>query len=127
MLIHGTREWENYRASARLRPHLAQSFGIAARVQGLKRYYALKLVAGGKAQLVRELDGTHVLAEVPLDWKPYLDYAFELVVDRNRLTAKVDEQILFELEDASSLTGGAMALLAEEGRVAAEEVAVRPA
>ncbi|NLD72752.1 MAG: ADP-ribosylglycohydrolase family protein, partial [Chloroflexi bacterium] len=61
LVLQGAREWQDYRASARLTPHLARSCGLAARVQGLRRYYALRLVAG-KAQLIRELDGTTVLA-----------------------------------------------------------------
>ncbi len=127
LLIQGTREWRDYGVSARLRPHLARSFGIAVRVQGLKRYYALKLVAGGIAQLVRELDGTHVLAEAPLSWELYQDRTLELAVAGNRLIATVDGSPLFDVQDAGGLAGGAMALFVEEGRVAAEDVAVRPA
>jgi hypothetical protein len=126
LLIQGTREWRDYCVSARLRPHLARSFGIAARVQGLRRYYALKLLAGGTAQLVRELDGTHVLAEAPLDWELYQYRTLELTVAGNRLIARADGSSLFDVEDASGLTGGAMALFVQEGRVAAEDVAVRP-
>ena len=126
LLIQGTREWRDYRVSARLRPHLATSFGIAVRVQGLRRYYALKLLAGGTAQLVRELDGTHVLAEAPLDWELYQYRTLELMAEGNRLIARADGSPLFDVEDASGLTGGAMALFVEEGRVAAEDVTVRP-
>jgi len=126
MLIQGTREWRDYAASASLTPHLARSFGVAARVQGLKRYYALKLVTGGKAQLVRELDGTHILGDVLYDWELYETHNLELEVKGKKLIGRVDGEVLFDVEDASSLTGGAMALLVEEGRVAAEEVAVRP-
>jgi ADP-ribosylglycohydrolase len=127
LLIQGTREWQDYAVSARLTPHLAQSFGVAARVQGLKRYYALRLVAGGKAQLVRELDGTHVLAEKPYAWQLYATYALKLVVKGQKLVGVVNGETLFEVEDDSLLTGGAVALLIEVGRLGCDDVEVGPA
>ncbi len=126
LFIQGAREWQNYAVSARLTPHLALSCGIAARVQGLKRYYALKLVVGGKAQLVRELDGTRVLAEKPYSWQLYESYELELMVQGQKLVASVNGQVLFELEDASPLDGGAIALLIEEGRLGVDDVQVNP-
>ena len=41
LLIHGAADWEDYRVEADVTPHMAISAGVAARVQGLKRYYAL--------------------------------------------------------------------------------------
>jgi hypothetical protein len=46
LLIQGTREWQDYAVHATMTPHLAESFGVAARVQGLKRYYLLRLASG---------------------------------------------------------------------------------
>jgi hypothetical protein len=126
LLIQGTREWQDYVFDATLTPHLARSFGIAVRVQGLRRYYALRFAVGGKAQLVRELDGTHVLAEAPYDWELYASYRFELQVQGSKLTGRVNGQTLFQVEDDSPLTGGAVALLVEEGRVGCDQVEVGP-
>jgi hypothetical protein len=126
MVIQGTREWTDYVASAALTPHLARSFGLAARVQGLKRYYALRLVAGGKAQLVRELDGTHVLVEAPYAWQFYHSYRLELRVQGDRLVGSIDGQVLLDVRDTSPLTDGAMAMLVEEGRLGADAVQVGP-
>ena len=126
MLIQGTREWRDYVVRARLTPHLVASCGIAARVQGLRRYLALRLVRGGGAELVREMDGTHVLAHSPLDWQLYGAYALELRVEGARVTACIDGRTLFDVEDANPLEGGAMALLVEEGRAGYDEVAVSP-
>jgi len=126
LFIQGTREWQDYAASATLTPHLARSFGVAARVQGLKRYYALKLIAGGKAQLVRELDGTHVLAEVPCAWKLYEPYKLRLEVKGDKLIGYVNGQALLRARDGA-LAGGALALLIEEGRLGCDEVEVEPA
>ena len=56
LLIHGTREWRDYTVSAAITPYLAASVGTAARVQGMRRYYALLLVPGG-VRLIKALDG----------------------------------------------------------------------
>jgi ADP-ribosylglycohydrolase len=126
LFMQGTREWRDYVARATLTPHLAQSFGLAVRVQGLRRYYALRLVAGGKAQLVRELDGTHVLAEVACPWSLYTPYALELQAVGSRLSGRINGATLFDLEDASPLDGGALGLLIEVGRLGCDGVAIAP-
>jgi len=126
LLIQGTREWRDYAVSARVTPHLAASCGIAARVQGLRRYYALRLVRDEGVELVRELDGTTVLARAPMDWRFYEGYALELRVRGSHITGLVDGRTLFEVEDPSPLDGGAIALLVEEGRIACDDVTVRP-
>jgi hypothetical protein len=126
LLIQGTRDWRDYTVRATCTPHMAAAFGLAARVQGLRRYYALKLVAGGKAQLVRELDGTHVLAEAPFAWELYQSYAFELTIKGDQISGGINGQALFEQRDASLLDAGAIALLAEVGRVGCDAVQVMP-
>ena len=57
LLIQGTRDWTDYRVSAPITPHLVASAGIGARVQGMRRYYALLLAEGGTVRLVKALDG----------------------------------------------------------------------
>ena len=44
MIIHGTRQWTDYRVAATLTVHLAEHAGVGVRVQGLRRYYAALLV-----------------------------------------------------------------------------------
>jgi len=124
LLIRGTRDWQDYTVSAAMTPHLARSFGVAARVQGLKRYYALRLTVEGSAQLVRELDGTTVLAEAPFAWELYEPYELTLTVRGQRIVAAVNGEPLLTAEDASPLTGGAVGLLIEEGRVGVDGVTV---
>ncbi|MBI4927780.1 MAG: ADP-ribosylglycohydrolase family protein, partial [Anaerolineae bacterium] len=46
LLITGTREWRDYRVSAVIRPTVVKAGGIAARVQGQRRFYALQLIHG---------------------------------------------------------------------------------
>jgi ADP-ribosylglycohydrolase len=43
LLTQGTRDWSEYRIVSEITPYMAKQVGIAIRVQGLKRYYALVL------------------------------------------------------------------------------------
>jgi hypothetical protein len=128
LLMQGTREWADCRVSADVTPHVAKAAGIGARVQGMRRYYALLLCNNGKARLVKALDGDTVLAEADFTWKFGTAHDLSLEVVGTRLRAWVDGQQLFEVDDADRpLTGGGVALLCEEGRTATQAVAVRPA
>jgi len=128
LLIHGAREWTNYRVSTTILPHLLTKAGLGAYVQGMRRYYALFLCNDGHIRLVKALDGDHVLAERPFTWEQGNAYAFSLQVVGTRIQAWIDGQMLFDVTDADrSLTGGGIALICEEGRIASYEVTVQPA
>ena len=108
--------------------HLATAAGLAARVQGMQRYYALLLTRDGTARLVKALDGDTVLAECPFAWTFGATYDFALTVRGTHIEAAIDGQVLFAVEDADRpLTDGAVALVVEEGRIMCEAVAVAPA
>ncbi len=126
LLIHGTRDWRDYSLSADVTPHLAESVGVAARVQGLRRYYALRLVRGGVAQLVRVLDSQVVLAERPMQWEFGRTYQFSLTVVGGRLVGAVDDVVLEAVDNDDALGSGGVALLIEDGRSATNVVRVRP-
>jgi hypothetical protein len=134
LLIQGTREWKDYRVSADVTPHLVKAAGIAARVQGMRRYYALLLGRDGadaghpNVRLVKVLDGDTVLAETDLPWSFGATYDLSLEVMGSRLRAWIGGQQVFEVEDNErSLTGGGVALVCEEGRTATQGVRVQPA
>jgi ADP-ribosylglycohydrolase len=127
LLIQGARDWTDYRVSATITPHMAASAGIAARVQGLRRYYALLLCDDGAARLVKALDGQTILAQQPFAWEFGRPYALSLQVAGNRIQACIDGQIVFEItDDNRPLNGGGVALVCAEGRVATDAVEVRP-
>ena len=125
LLLHGARDWRDYRTSADVTPHLVRRSGVAARVQGMKRYYALVLTAQGKAQLVRELDGTTVLAEADCPMELYRTYRMELAVEGPRIAGSVDGGVELEATD-DALASGGIALLVDEGRTATKSVSVSP-
>jgi hypothetical protein len=127
LLIQGTREWGNYAVGIDLMPQMAKAAGLAARVQGLRRYYALLLRKDETAALVKVLDGERDLARVQFHWQEGQTYKLRLEVDAIHLRAFVDDRLLFDLQDADRpLLTGAIALVCEEGTSSAEAVKVSP-
>ncbi len=127
LLMQGSREWTDYQVSAAVTPHLATAAGIAARVQGMKRYYALLLCADQKLRLVKALDGDSTLAEIDFPWQMGGTYELSLAVEGNTIRAGVDGKERLVAEDKEwLLTGGGVALVIEEGRMACEAVTVEP-
>ncbi len=125
LVMTGTREWMDYSVQTVMTPHLLDAFGLAARVDGLERYYALLLTGKNSARLVRRLDGETILAEKPFEWQFGQPYALRLDVQGNKISAWVDGVLLFSVEDDSCLlTGGGIALVSEAGRVGAGQVRV---
>jgi ADP-ribosylglycohydrolase len=124
LVMQGTGEWRDYSVSADLRPHLARRAGVAVRVQGMTRYYALVLSVAGKLQLVRSLHEEVVLAETEFDWSLGETYQLTLSVNGDRLLAAVDGEVRLECTDAA-LEAGAMGMLIDEGRLEVQRVTVR--
>jgi ADP-ribosylglycohydrolase len=128
LLIYGSRDWQDYQAGASLRLHLLKAGGIAARVQGLQRYYALLLRAPDEACLVKVYDGVEtVLAQAAFGWTIEQDVELDLQVRGNRLRGWVDGQALFDVIDQEMpLRDGAMALVCEEGYFSTGQVEIAP-
>jgi ADP-ribosylglycohydrolase len=128
LLIQGTREWTDYRISAAVSPHLVKAGGIAARVQGMQRYYALLLCDDRSVRLVKALDGETVLAERAFDWSLGAQCELSLSVVGRDLQASAGDRVVFEVSDADQpLMGGGVALVCTEGCLSCEGVRVAPA
>ena len=123
LLLYGVREWSDYRVTADITPHLAKRVGIACRVQGMRRYYALVLTSEGQLQLVRELDGSEVLAECSFQMEFGKTYEFTIAVLGNTIGGEIDREKLLEAKD-NSLQNGGVALLIDEGRTATQRVTI---
>lgn len=125
LLSTGTREWTDYTVSSTLTVHLASAAGIAARVQGMRRYYALLLCNDGRARLVKALDGDRVLAEAEFPWVNGGSYDLRLDVQGTYIEARIDGDLLFAVDDSDRpLNGGGVAFVVEEGRVMSNEMRV---
>lgn len=127
LLIQGTREWQDYQVTAQLTPHMCKAGGIAVRVQGMQRYYAL-LCDTERIRLVRAFEGQdHVLAEVDRGWKFGVPYELTLKVMSNSLVALINGEVVLEAEDPEHhYTGGGVALVAEVGRIGCDQVSISP-
>jgi len=126
LLIQGTRDWTDYQFAASAMPRVCEAGGIAVRVQGLQRYYAL-LLDQERTRIVRVLDGETVLAETNSGWSFERNYDLKLTVAGDRLTAFVNGEQALEARDAdNALTGGGIALIAQTGFVYYDNVAVKP-
>jgi ADP-ribosylglycohydrolase len=127
LIIQGTREWNDYRVETTIKPHMAKTAGIAARVQGMKRYYALLLADKNKVRLVKCLDGIKVLDEAEMAWELDHEYQLSLQVTSDKIEAWIDGKQIFAATDPDNvLTGGAVAMVVEEGRAAFGAVEVTP-
>ncbi len=127
LLIQGAREWMDYTASATIKVESAHEAGIAVRVQGMRRYYALLLSAGGHVRLVRVLDGETTLAEAACNWESTHAYALRLEVKGCHLRGWVDDQLVADVDDQGSLlSGGGVAYVIEQGTLMSDSFSVTP-
>ena len=125
LLIQGTREWTDYRVEADIKPWLMDAGGIAARVQGLRRFYGLLLTKEGKARLVKALDGDLVLAEVDFAWENNETYQMTMEVVGANLRGWINGQSLFQVEDVDQpLMGGGVAYVVERGHLESQAMRV---
>ncbi|MFO7955900.1 MAG: hypothetical protein R6X33_02240 [Candidatus Brocadiia bacterium] len=125
MLIQGTREWSGYRAETSVRAHMADAVGLAACVQGLRRYYALLLHRGGRVELVRVLDGETVLDSAEMDWQFDMEYHLVMTVQDGTISCEVGGEARLEARD-EALRSGAVGLVCEEGTAEFGPVTVAP-
>ncbi len=127
LVITGTREWRDYSVQASITPHLVKAFGLATRVQGLERYYALLLTERKTIQLVKRLDGEIVLGEQQCIWEFGQAYALQITVRGNQISAFCNGILFFKVEDSDRpLASGGIALVCEEGRIGTDKVSVSP-
>jgi len=127
LLMQGTRQWRNYRVEADVTPHMAEAAGIAVRVQGLERYYAMLLRRDGKVELVKVLDGEQVMASAPFEWSFGGTYVMTLEVQDSHIRGWIDGRLVLEItDDETTLMDGAVALVCREGRTGTQCVSVSP-
>ena len=127
LIMQGTREWKDYKAEADITPWLMDAGGIAVRVQGLKRFYALQLVKGNKVRLLKALESDTILAEKDFEWEIHKTYTLKMQVSGSRIKAWVDGQLQFDVtDDGTPLSGGAVAYTVDLGHIASQAMTVNP-
>ena len=114
MILHGTRGWTDYRVAADVTLHLGTYGGLMIRAQGLRRYYAARVLRDGRFQIVCVKDEvTTILAEAPLAVRLETPIALTLEARGETLTASADGVILTASD--GTFTNGALGLLIHEG------------
>jgi hypothetical protein len=126
MLAQGTRDWRDYEVAATVTPLLAEAWGLAARLQGRERYYALMFdrAGGGRVRLVCRRHDETVLGEQSFPWSLDKAYALSLRVEGRTIRASIDGRMVFEGQDGT-LIGGGVALLVDTGSAATSGVRVK--
>jgi ADP-ribosylglycohydrolase len=128
VIFHGARDWTDYRVSSEITVHLGSSAGLAARVQGLRRYYALELKAGGKAQLIKVRDDDcTVLAEAPCQWSLEKPITLALEVRGQAVTGVFDGTVALRAQDDSGapFENGGVGLVIVEGALSTDQINVQ--
>jgi hypothetical protein len=125
LLSQGTRDWRDYTFRATVTIMLADRAGIAVRHQGRRRYYALLLTKWGTAQLAKVAGTETVLAEVSFPVELYRGYRLSLAVRGAELIGEIDGVKTLAVTDLQrSLPGGGVALICEQGTMAAGPLSV---
>jgi hypothetical protein len=128
MIIHGGRQWRDYRVETTLIAHLAEHMGVGVRVHGLRRFYAVFLERPDKLLLVRTRDGvTTLLAETFFAWSFEKPYKFVVEADGRGISATVNGVRLAARDDTNeAFVDGGVAIIIQRGAASTDEVFVAP-
>jgi hypothetical protein len=127
LLATGTADWRDYRVSASVTVHLADTAGVAARYGGLLRYVSFEFDPKARElRLVRHLDGARrVLASAPCGWGLDEPHEMALEVRGSRAVAHADGRKALEA-GFRGLAAGGVALFVSIGKAEFGDVAVMP-
>lgn len=126
ILIHGTREWNDYNIVAHsFIINMGESAGIAIRVQGLNRWYALLFLKRRQLALVKALDERRVeLSTADFDWDLDTPYEVTLSAKDDLIKAHVGN-VYLEAVDNQFQNGG-LGLVVTGGSLSTEGIRVDP-
>ncbi|KAI6080658.1 ADP-ribosylation/Crystallin J1 [Hypoxylon rubiginosum] len=139
IVSYGTREWTDYRVEFK---KFSISFGgpagIAVRVRGLNRYYAVRFIVNEHGQkcveLTKALDEHRIkLDSTPFEWQFDTPYDIIVMVEGGRLSAcvgeggevEVDATDMVEVEATDmQYPGGGIGLIATDGSLLVESIEI---
>lgn len=128
MLTQGTSEWCDYVIRARITPTLLSSGGIAGRVQGLSRFYALLISTDNRIMMVKSLEtGNQVIAEFDFHWEPWQEVELEMQFSGDQIQAYCNREKIITLQDTDHpLQCGAAGFIVEDGHIMTPGLRVLP-
>lgn len=129
IIIHGTRDWTDYRATVTdFTVQLGQPAGIAIRVRGLNRYYAIMFSGQGKTvTLVKALDEKRtVMASAEFLWE--LDRPYQVVIEAKgpHITGLVGGTAIELMAEDDQYAGGGVGLIVTDGTTSAGHIKIEP-
>ena len=128
LFIMGGGAWRDYTVTSTITPRVARSFGLAARVRGLLRYYAFVLTSHQTAQIVKRCNESEVLSEIDFEWEFERPYQISLKVSGAEIGGWVDGIRILSLTDKMEpLADGGFAFVCEEALITSDEITIRPA
>ena len=126
IIIHGTRQWTDYKASGEVMMHLGNYGGLAVRAQGLRRYYGARVTRDGRMQIVKVRDDdTRVLAETAFKTEFEKNIAMKVTARGSRITFEADGVSLTAEDSANdAYQDGGVGLLVHEGALSSNEIRI---
>ncbi len=121
LIIHGTRQWTDYKVTADVVVHLGRYAGLTARTQGLRRFYAARISAKGLFEITRSYDDEiEVLASAAFEFRLDNWVSMFMIVLGTTVTAGADK-ITLTVDDTSNkvLKDGGIGLMVAEGAASA--------
>ena len=125
LLAYGAREWTDYSVSSDLAVNLGDG-GFAVRVQGMRRYYAIRLLRRGALQIVRVRDDEQrVLSECPFPFALDKVISLRATVRGATISASADGIVLTASDDSTErLADGGIGLIVTSGMLQCDAVTV---
>lgn len=126
LLSQGTRDWVDYQTLVSdFVVEFGGPMGVATRVQGLNRYYALMFTQDKRIALVKAKDEKRTeLGSKSLDWKHNAKYEVRLGVQGDKIRAQVGD-VNLEVADGE-YTGGAAGFVVTNGALSADSITICP-
>ena len=127
LAYQGSRQWTDCEARADLKVKLATSAGLLARVQGLRRFYALELTDQQTVRIIKVRHNLSVLAEASRPWIPEKTVDLHFTVTGNHLQGWIEGELILEADDEDApLLDGAAGLTVVHGHLSATKFTVGP-
>ena len=123
-MVTGTSDWRDYTFEAEVSIHLAESAGVIARYQGLRRFLALTLSRNGLT-LTDQFHGENTLAQEPMEWERGPSHILGLRCRGDSVTAYVNGEAAMTANQVRLRHGG-VGYLIENGLAGFRSASVCP-
>ncbi|KAK4073253.1 uncharacterized protein Triagg1_5533 [Trichoderma aggressivum f. europaeum] len=126
LLSQGTRDWVDYDVTVSdFVVNFGGPMGVAARVQGLDRYYGLMLTKDKRVALIKAADDKRIeLMSMPFAWEENIKYQMHLRVQGSKIEGRVGQAELAAVDE--DYAGGAVGLVVTDGSLSADSICVSP-